>query len=653
MVKHKFNQFLAKDLSSLSLSLISLTIIVGSLIYYSYKLNNLGIFLSLVLIFAIFSIIIKQTKGKAKKQLPNQDRKQKKWGENIVVLLYLLSVLFNFYILFQGRTSQSLISPWTKIPSYFFFTFWLSLLFLFLLIIIKGNRSLIFIKVQYFLSLSLLLIIYKIGYGFDPFIHEANLKLIEKKGVVEPKTFYYIGQYSLILIFHKLTFISISFWNKILLPLLAALFLPSVLGDWLNKYLGDSKANKFLLLLILILPFSWAIITIPQNLAYLFLILTIFSGLGAQSKLENTATCLLALATFFIHPLAGIPALLFLAGLLFKINLNFKPFISRINFLYSKKFVNFFYGFLFLLSALIIPLVFLFLNGFKLKNYMGELSIPELTVPGSENFILNFIYFPGFNYKIIVAVLVVAGIIIFLKNKKNFPLLKLNLGLGVAFLISFLITKIFVPFQELIKYEEGYYSQRILLVAIIFLSPFIFLTLRALTKKLKQEKLSVSLPIILFLSFFILASLYLSYPRLDNYHNSHGQSVSSSDLKAVNWIENDAAGEDYIVLANQQVSVAALRELGFDHYFKKDIYFYPIPTGGELYQYYLNMVYEKPERKYMRQATELAGAEKGYLVLNKYWWAFDKIKKEAKLEADSYRIIDEGKIYIFEFNFSS
>lgn len=637
----------------LSLSLISLIIIIGSLVYYFYKLNNQGVFLSLVLIIAIFSIIIKKTKSKTETKILPEKQGRKKIKENIITSLYLLSILLNFYILLQSRTSQSLISPWGEIPSYFFLSFWLALFFLFLLIIIKSPYANFFIKIHYFLALSLLLIVYKIGYGFDPFIHEASLKLIKEKGYIEPKTLYYIGQYSLILILHKLSFLSLVFWNKILLPLLTALFLPSLILAWLRYYFPDSKTNKLTLLLLLIIPFAWATVTIPQNLAYLFLIFTIFCGLKAQNKLEIITTCLLALASFFIHPLAGIPALLFLAGLLFKLNYENNNSQFCIKFLYNQKIASLFYSLFFLLSVFALPLVFLFLNNFKFKGLNKQNLIPNLSFPGSEGFILNFVYFIGFNYEIIVAGLIIAGLIIFLRNKQKFSRLRLNLFLGLGLFLSFLITKNFISFEQLINYEKAYYSQRILLVALIFLSPFILLSLRYLIQKLKKEKLNISLPLALFFSFLILNSLYLSYPRLDNYHNSHGQSVSSTDLKAVNWIEAEAAGVDYIVLANQQVSVAALRELGFDHYFKDDLYFYPIPTGGKLYQYYLDMVYEKPERKYMKQAVDLAGVEKGYLVLNKYWWAFEKIKEEAKLEADSYKIIDKGKIYIFEFDFSS
>jgi hypothetical protein len=150
----------------------------------------------------------------------------------------------------------------------------------------------------------------------------------------------------------------------------------------------------------------------------------------------------------------------------------------------------------------------------------------------------------------------------------------------------------------------------------------------------------------------ITASLYLSYPRMDNYHNSHGYSISEQCLEAVDWIEKDAKKE-YIVLANQQVSVAALEKFGFDRYHKKNIYFYPIPTSGKLYDYYLDMVYKKASFKTMKEAMEYAGVEQGYFVLNKYWWAFPKIKREAELEATNVKEIGDGDIFIFKYELNS
>ena len=46
----------------------------------------------------------------------------------------------------------------------------------------------------------------------------------------------------------------------------------------------------------------------------------------------------------------------------------------------------------------------------------------------------------------------------------------------------------------------------------------------------------------------------------------------------------------------------------------------------------------------------LAGVNQGYLVLNKYWWAFAKILAEAKFSADGFQEFGGGQTYVFEYN---
>jgi hypothetical protein len=166
---------------------------------------------------------------------------------------------------------------------------------------------------------------------------------------------------------------------------------------------------------------------------------------------------------------------------------------------------------------------------------------------------------------------------------------------------------------------------------------------------LKQNHKTI-IPFLIFLALLISASLYLSYPRKDNYFDSHEYAVSQTDIDAVKWIEANKKSDDYIVLANQQVSVAALREFGFKKYYKDNsIFYYPIPTGSGLYQYFLDMVYKKPSSETMAMAMEPAGVKEGYFVLNKYWWASPKIVDEAKLSADFWKSFDGGQVYIFGY----
>lgn len=146
----------------------------------------------------------------------------------------------------------------------------------------------------------------------------------------------------------------------------------------------------------------------------------------------------------------------------------------------------------------------------------------------------------------------------------------------------------------------------------------------------------------------ITTSLYVSYPRFDRYFNSRGYSVGQNDIEAVRWIDKNADG-DYLVLANQQVSAAALSQFGFKRYYDNNIFYYPIPTSSPLYQYYLDMVYKKPDKRTITEAMDMVGVNQGYFVLNKYWWQFPKILAEAKFSADSWKEFGNGEVFVFKF----
>lgn len=637
-------KFKIKNIDLISLLLISLISIIGTMVYYIYSLDLLGLILSLILIIPIFSIILIKTKDKSKTTKTEENKLNHK--DVLYIFLYLLNYFYLIFILLKAQTADAVISPWEKIPAHFFVFYFTSLLILTILILKKIKFSLVFILMQYFVSFSACLLVYKIAYGFDPFVHEATIKLINEKGVVLPKPFYYIGQYSLIIIIHKITSVSIDLLNKGLTPFLSAIFIPLISYRYLKNYFKNKKINLLSIVLLLIIPYPYFILSVPQNLSYLFLIITILLGLLAKRPKDLIIIFLTALFTFFIHPFSGIPAILFLLSISFCL-------LKKEKGSYVEKFINvkIFYSAIFLISSFTLPAFFYFFNSKKinsLKNINLSQIVPSPTMPGQENFILNFIYLVEKNIFFIIIGLALAGIIITLKNKDKFKNHFLTLFLSGAFLLSYIITKLFISFNFLISYEQNNYPQRILIITLIFLFPFMLISLRDLTRKLIHQNIRIKIVLGLFLLLTITVSLYISYPRLDNYHNSHGYSVSQNDINAVNLIDKKTQN-DYIVLTNQQTSAAALREFGFDHYYKENIYFYPIPTSGKLYQYYLDMVYKYPSRKTVEEAMNFAGVNEAYFVLSKYWWAFDKIKEEAKIEADSWEVIGNEDIYIFKY----
>jgi hypothetical protein len=277
---------------------------------------------------------------------------------------------------------------------------------------------------------------------------------------------------------------------------------------------------------------------------------------------------------------------------------------------------------------------------------------------GQENFLLNFIYFFINNY--FWFILVGAIIILFQRHrlwpnkdfKKAYSLQLLSLA-ALAAISAYLISRGF-SFNSLINYEQNNYAARLPIIALIILLPIYWELFYYLSKRALKKTKTTQIILLIATAIIMTIAVYGSYPRFDNYFNSRGYSTSGSDIEAVHIIEKLAQGKTYIVLADQQVSAGALHEFGFHNRYLKDnkqeeIYFYPIPTGGPLYQYYLDMVYKNANRETMLRAMEFSQTKRAYLIINKYWWASDKIIAEAKLSADFWQKIDNGKVYIFEY----
>ncbi|HTW96461.1 MAG TPA: hypothetical protein VMD74_02245 [Candidatus Methylomirabilis sp.] len=644
-----------KKIFYFSLAGICLTAIFGAIIYYFYALNWPGILLTLIfsgagLYFFWRMLSAQKSVSPAANIFANINWKVIALT-SVRLLPYFILLLFTFYFLLAAQTDAALTSPWQAVSHNFFIAYFLATAYLIWLIKKNSRFTLWLIVIHYFLSFSVLWIVFKIGYGYDPFIHQTTVDLIDKQGAVVPKTFYYLGQYSLVLVAHKIFFLPIAWADKLLVPILAALALPPTIYLFLKKYFQNLSfiIYNLSLLFLLFLPFSIFTLTVPQNLAYLFLLLSILIALTGEKPTLVTAG-LLALASFAVHPLAGIPAALFVLALI-----NEKIFSGA-----KKKIIKIIFIFI---AALGVPLALFIASAGQNQAAATAPVVVNLKnifwgFARQENIFLNFAHLFSYYQFIWLPLLAILAAIFIFRRQKNSGL-TLTLWFSLALIVSWILTKLFVNFNFLISYERDQYLDRILTETFIFLIPAIVLGLTAFLKRLNETRPFIKFSWLLFLAVLVTTSLYCSYPLKNNYTNARSFSVGADDFAAVNWIEKDAGGKPYVVLSDQQVSAAALKTFGFSRYFKTpssyqgegggEVYFYPIPTGGPLYQIYLDMVYQRPDRATARRAADLTGAGKVYFVINNYWTDFDKIVENAKIEASSYQNLNNGEIYIFTF----
>ena len=621
--------------------------ICGAIIYSIYSLNILGTFLTILSSLSITWLL------KVKKENTNYTKRQEgeKNKKNFFhYIFFVFNLIINIAIiitLYYNASTEALISPWTQIPNIFFLLIIISNLLILLNLNQRNNnycKHLLFSS-YLFIMFSIAAIIYQLGYGFDPHVHYSALREIIQNGKILPKTPYYLGQYSIVVVLQRLTGINLNIINTWLLPIGAAISIPFLLSR-LNENRKNNNGAWTSSFVLLILGFSPFIVTTPQNLSYLFLLATIiFVYKNKTIKL----IILSALATFCIHPLAGIPAIA----------------ITTIHYLQNKKEKNKLIKLLlkptFYISALVICLS------------IAIWSIAEFNYPNFNNFQLNISlpvfrnidpYLLSISYSIINnqiwLIMALATLLLFLKNKiwqaKNNnekTKAKLLSMIALANILVYILSSSF-NFPALIAYEQDGYTKRLLVIAIIIILPLFWELFYFLYKKLLSKNKTQKIIITMGIALLLVISLYGSYPRFDKYYNSRGYSSGKGDFESVILAESLANHESYIVLANQQVSAAALKQFGFhDRYLNtedNECYFYPIPTGGKLYQYFLSMSYQKADRETMIKAMDYAHVNKSYLIINHYWWASDKIIAEAKISADKWIKVDNGNNYLFEYS---
>lgn len=606
----------------------------GSVMYIFFGLTNLSIWLVIILSVLGVTYFLRTNNTRDETSALSSKISISEW--RLFALFICVSVI-SIYLLYSGISERAILTPWQVVSQWYFVSFTFGTILLSYLVTVSSRLTKYALIIQAFLLYGVAAVVYGIGYGFDPFIHEAALKAIEQLGQIKPLTPYYLGHYSLILVLKTISGLGVHFWSKFLIPAMAAILFPLLITRWLSHHHGVEKNWMAPALFLFMLPASLFIAGTPQSLAYIFLMIVIFWPTPKPNLQDKLITILAALAALVTQPIAGIAACLVVAYDLTK------------NLRLAKKL----YSLIIIAFVFAIPAALYLVSRFDATT-VSSFVLPQLTwlmdflpknlIKGSVG--LNFSYLFSGLQGLIIAFLCFAGAYIALRSNSS-ELKQRYLWPGLAlFLASILASSI--NFHFLIDYERSDYPQRILISALIICLPLVIISLERFTRYLNHAPRIVMISILLAFSGAITANLYLSYPRYDDFENSHSYATSRADILATHWIDKDAQGKVYAVLSNQQVSAAALREFGFAHYLKNNIFYYPIPTGAPLYGYYLSMV-DTPKSSTIAEAMELAGVDRLYLVLNNYWWRFKDLAPEIEKIADETHDIGDGQLKVYRF----
>ena len=610
----------------------------GSAIYYFGSVTQLNLGILLVIILAIATLVARKPSSKSKESITKYA---------VILIATVLICLFAWWsTLWPIEITQSIRSPWLVVDPKILLPLLIAIISAITLITKTVSKISTFLLVLIFASsLTMAVTIYSLGYGFDPFIHRATVEHITQFGTITPKPFYYIGQYALELIGMLIFALPLKLMDSLLVPIGAALLIPWSAYTSI-KILGQNW--RLLLVSLLLLPLGIFISTTPQSIAYILATcLVILSIPLLLNKIEDKIYLgflgLLTLAILITHPLAGIPS-----GFFFVL-----VFISQISISKTTEIILLLIASI--LATVSLPIIFVWQSlgsNLNIEFSLTNLAWNQLQLTGffsnQYNSWLDGLYLVIDNYLWIIIALSIVGIIFAVKEKLPRGVY-IGLYAAIASLISYLILTLTLQFEFLIEYERTNYADRLLTMAVIFLIPYVGIALCELWARLTTKPQALQLSFILLLSLMATALVYGAYPRHDNYARSAGFNVSQADVDAIYAIENYAKDTPYIVLANQATSSAALEAFGFAHYYHDDIFYYPIPTGGELYNLYLEMTDNEPTAEVMNEAMDLAGVKLGFFAINNYWWDSERIIEHAKNQSIDWFALGDGAVTVFVF----
>lgn len=567
----------------------------------------------------------------------------------ISITLSLAAFLLIAWSAFKAGTTESIRTPWPLMPEWTLPMIGLIWALTLAMAWRLKNTFTTAIQLTCVLGSTFLIapLLYKIGYGFDGFLHVAGERILSETGTLMPKPPYYMGQYNFVTWFSKLFELNIADVDRWLVPLSAAILIP------LAAYLVFQKDKAAMIAGCILVPISAFVATTPHGCATLLGIVALILTINRIDNGINAALPLLfAAAAAITHPLVGLPVLsAVVMSTIYSSSLKTK---LRIPLTYAFA----------VITGISVPLVFglasVIGSGAGVSFDLGKLfelsawsGIIASWIPWVTN---RFVIWPEASVWItkLLPIMTIVFACLSLRRTTGDPRLA-NLPWLIASLSAFLASvmlRLVGDFDFLIDYERGNYAERLALVAWILLLPPAIPSLGRALDKAAHAAYPSAVAILLAVGLLGAGASYAALPRHDAATASRGWSVGIQDIEAVRLIDEDSEGRDYTVLANQSVSAAAVREYGFKRY-HDDIFFYPIPTGGELYEIFLIASYEEPDQETMALAGKLGGSDLVYFVVNDYWWKAEELIEKAKRTANREFIIQDGKVHVFRYDLLS
>lgn len=551
-----------------------------------------------------------------------------------------------FLVARQGATLDAIRTPWSRIP--------LAVTFLIALLSICGvlaKRTRAWACAMAASSGALgavTALVYPLGFGFDGFLHIASQRVLLESGTLVPRVPYYIGQYTLGTWLARLTGAPL----ETITPWILFGGVVVCAAACARAFAKIADAAWIPLGFFILAPITLWISLTPQSLAFILGVAALFSAFAytqSCTELSDADTSLALTSVVFalwamaVHPLGGLP-LATGAGIHLLWTLGVPRWLKHSGSVIGA-----------VASAVCVPFAFYLLSRTSsTAQWHGfSLSIEPLRA-ALQSLWFEPMRFSGWadwaatSRTLGIAWSAGALIAAWKASKEHASLRYVALAGALTLMASTLLTSSFTV-QSVIAYEQTDYVKRIGAAGWLLLMPMLFLGHTHLMRRVRSLASPIAISFICLLIAIACGRIYRAYPYHDASRIEHGWNVSRDDMEAVRWIDANADGETYTVLANQAVSAAAIEAYGFARYTPENVFYYPIPTGGDLYEVFLRAASLQATAQDIRDAAHLGASRRVYVVVNNYWWDASSVQTLLETHADEVHETSHGaeRIYVF------
>jgi hypothetical protein len=513
-------------------------------------------------------------------------------------LLLLLGIIIGV-----ARTDETLVSlwqvlPWTVVP-----VFALGWFFLWVFADELRDRWQVILAVLVGgIAFGASAWVYAYGFGFDPFIHQAAARYLAEHYVIALPSPLYAGYYGLLAASSWISPFSVAQIDRVLVPLCMTIFF----GWWVVRGVTIWALPRWAGWGLILLPFGFATFSVPYHLSVVCMLWLI----AALPRVRLSPWLIVFLAVLcVIHPLLAFPATVAMLGVVWRPSLASWWKLALLALLTSGGILALFWiyaaqggGTLILPSWAHVHRALGVVTGFPFSH--EPLSVWLVIVWRMQHV-----------WMFLATLIGVVGLVRFAPPTHRVPALTLvSCMFGVA--VALVLIAAGASFENILPTEQFEFALRLRNSLPWLVFPGLGYSLVWLVARTSRMIVGGVCAVLIGMVW------YTAYPLYAPGGAYAAPGLGRSEVEAFELAEQVSGAEPYAALAPQMVSAAALRSFGFERALATvdgERYPYAIPTGGELYRWYLQLWSERDPAELLRTVCQFAQTPQIVVIMPAAW----------------------------------